>query len=609
MVTVDFLETGKIAVSFRKSENFKELVGVFKDSFFTFKKDLNLYIGEVRHLFAIEEAILFWDEIDYGENTREDYYDHAFPDYEPELNRIRYSTDTLLYKPLIKEQHEAINFILQRDSALLDSDVGTGKTFMSLGAIVTRFQKGLIGRLVFLTVPSVMYSFREEIFKFTDYFSEDEVDVVLSINKECFDPSKKILIMSHDTYRIISAYYHKKVTKRDARKPKTSHLPLEEWFAGQEGFLVIDEAHKAKNHKSLRYNFIKVSADKYKYKLAMSGTLAPRAFTDYWAYSSILDHDCFYNMSFSEWSKSCYESDKRYSNYGIGEIIEEKQELYKQRLQKMTYNLSKDLLNLPGSVQKDIYIPMPKKLKEIYESVATNTFSKIIQTEEGLTSANVDQGLWTLASVVADPSLLQGKLTDLLHQKSLDTWDMHKDNPKVSYIHEIMKEELEDDPDTKFIIWANNPKVIDQLAVEFEKYNPIAIHGQNTPRGKEKYSWRQEQVKIFKTTKKHQVLIANPSTLGVGLNITEARVVFQFSRPDDFEAVSQSLGRTDRPGMKAVNKIYNLMYIDSYEIAVAEALARKTTTNYLLRETGEKYVSKASLAWLCTGKGKLPLVA
>lgn len=603
MVNLIFLDTGKLGVTFENVQDFDQVLGVLKTSPFKYKEKLQMWVGEVRHFFSIEEDLLFWDELNYGENNREDFYDLAFPEYSPDIRRIRYAEDTLKYNPLIPEQKIAINHLLKLDNALLDSDVGTGKTFMSMGAIVTRFKLGDINKIIFLTVPSVMYSFREEVFKFTDYFKEEEVKVILSKDKECFDPNVKMLIMSHDAFRIISTYFHKKITKKTPTKPRVSHLPIEEWTGKDENcMLVIDEAHKIKNPTSLRYKFTKVAAPLFKYKVAMSGTLAPRAFSDFWAYTSILDPACFYSLPFTEWKLDTYEADTTYSDYGIGDIRQDRKDLYLERLRVLSYSLSKKLLNLPGEIQKSIMIPMGPKLSKLYQSITQDKFSKIIDSPDGLTTQNVDNAFWYAKALMADPLLLQEKITNSSTQAILNKWVMEKDNPKIDYIHKIIAEESEEDKDTKFIIWATNPAVIDQLVEVFSKYNPLGIHGKSHPRRVEKYAWRQEQVKLFKNSKKHKLLICNPPVLGVGLNITEARVVINLSREDDFEAVDQSLGRTHRPGMKHINMIYNLMYIDSCETAINESLINKSSTNGLLKKQGKKYLNKADVRWLLTGK-------
>jgi len=605
VIFVDFLENETLAIRLKDCKDFQAVHGVLKKHKFKFKYEAEhrCYTCNPRHLFQIEDELLFWDEISYGDNTREDIYDFAFPDFTPSLRRVRYDVNTLKFKPLIPEQEEAINFILRRDAAILDSDVGTGKTFMSLGVLISRLKEGSINKIIFLTVPSVMYSFRYEVFKFTDYFQEDEVQIVLSSNKECFDPKAKMLIMSHDTFRIITSYYHTKVTKKVPKSPKVSHLPIEEWVGSGSGcFLCIDEAHKIKNHSSLRHKFLKASMPKFISYLAMSGTLAPKSFSDFWGYVHLFFHELFYNMPFSEWKEDTFDLDKHGS---IDKIKPRKKRVYINRLQQVVYSLSKDLLKLPGEVQKNIIIPPSKKLYDIYQAITTEELTKVIQTSEGATEVSITKAKYFAYSLVADPSLVKDKIVRSSVQKLLDSWSFEKDNQKIGYVKQIMSEELEDDKDTKFIIWANNPAVIDKLSEIFKDMNPIVIHGQNTPSGKEPYAWRNEQIEAFKHNKKHKLLIGNPPTLGVGLNITEARVVFQWSRPDDYEAVSQSLGRTNRPGMKTICKVYNLIYDKTIELAIDESLSEKGDTNICLRSNrpeGSKKLTKSDISWIFTGR-------
>jgi len=609
MVVADYYsDLDKLVLSFKQVDEFDQLIAILKKSRFTFKKKLSKWVGEVRHIFEIEDELNFWDELSYGDNSREDLWNYAYPDFNPKRSRLRYDTNTLKFNPLVKEQHEAINHVLRLDNSILRADTGTGKSFMSTGAIVTRFKNKQITKTIFLTVPSVMYSMQSEFYKFTDYFKEGEVQVVLSKNKECFDPSAKVLIMSHDTFRLISIYWHKKVTKKTPKKPTKSYLPIQEWAENGGVYLVVDECHKIKNRSSLRFIYLNSAKDLFKYKIMMSGTLLPNGFKDSWTYAKFLEHDAYYNLPFAEWADDVYEKDTTYSEYGLGDLKKDRRDFYLSRLQKIIYSINKEVLKLPGCTEKDVIVPMGRKLTKIYQMITQHKFSKIIETEDGLTTQNVHQKLPYAVACTNDVSLLnknalQEAKFDTATQITINTWNFAKDNPKLKYADMIISEELEEDKLTKFIIWAESPTVIDLLGEYYQKYKPIVIHGQNTPRGKEKFSWRNEQVNLFKSDKKVQMLIANPATLGVGLNITCARVAINWARPFDLEKVEQALGRVYRPGMVTIAHIYNLIFGESYDVAVTDCLKEKLTLEKLISNMNpSKHIKASTMKYLLTGR-------
>ena len=138
----------------------------------------------------------------------------------------------------------------------------------------------------------------------------------------------------------------------------------------------------------------------------------------------------------------------------------------------------------------------------------------------------------------------------------------------------------------KIIIWDIHPDTIDRLADKLSQYNPVVVHGQNTPKGKEKNKWRDEQVQIFRNDKKRKILIANPETLGTGKNLQFCKTVIFYSRSFSFVDYDQSFSRNERIGMIEGITYYLLLVDHSLDIHCDNVLKNRKLLDDLFTKPG-----------------------
>ena len=130
------------------------------------------------------------------------------------------------------------------------------------------------------------------------------------------------------------------------------------------------------------------------------------------------------------------------------------------------------------------------------------------------------------------------------------------------------------------IIWSNFTHSIYKIReiLEKEKIKTSLIIGGQKP------SERQAEIDTFKSGDK-QVLVANPASGGVGLNLAEASLMIYFSRNYSHEQYAQSIARAYRGGSEIHEKItkIDLFYEKTVEHKIMEALTRKEKLGELLQ--------------------------
>lgn len=493
---------------------------------------------------------------------------------------------------------EYYGFAVDKDHLFLLGDTTiTHNTYCTISSLNHLWADGEVDKVVIVSVASTLYNWKKELLQFSDV-QEEDIEIVTSTNKEPFDLNKRILIFSYSSFRTISKYWTKKVTKKDTSKPRIGRLPLSDWSGGKGMAIVIDECHVAKNMSSQITNFLHIHKNHFKQKYLLSGTLTPNEFWEIYSPIAFIDKDIFHGYSKTEFEEDLCKMGTRFSRYQKAGYKPGKIEYYTRLSDPYIFRIDKrEALGdqLTELNIKKIYLPLNKKQLSIYKEVIRKTVEDS-QTDSGAVSTTkFINSFPILLQVLADPSMLEGKY-DLLTETRLGITDWKfKDNSKLEYCSDLIEEHSDD----KIIIWGDNPKVLNNLGLYYQKFNPIVIHGQNTPSGRKDGEWREEQLTAFRTKKEHRLLIANPAVLGTGVNIFEANVCIYWNLSFNYADYYQAMGRVDRKGQEKDVYVYLLMAHKTLDEVAYASNQRKMKLNDLKKE--KQNLSMDDILKLVTG--------
>jgi hypothetical protein len=587
---------------------FDTVISYLKKNKFTYEpKTSTLTAKPLKILTSIPEL----EEYDIVDISDEDYQSlelEALPPPTIKHTGIRFYKNYMKLPPLGEYQKDGIKFGLKNNGIILNWGTGTGKSMVGVSINNHLFGREFSNKLIVVAIGAVLYNWKRELMMF-GYFKDEEIEIVTSKNKEPFDPDKKVLIMTYNTYRIISEYYCQKVRKKLLVKPKESYLPIEEWSDGKCS-VILDEVHKIKNPKAKRTKWMLVSKDKYNHKVLASATLTPKNFLDIYAPISFIDKNLINNLSYSDFESDICELGTKFSAYGVNGFKEDRIDYYRKVFSPyISYIAKRDVIShlLPNYNKKNIYIELMGQHLDLYKAVTKEALYKIAEELE------IDGELMTIPSqliqnifpyvmqCLSDPILLKKKIGedskayDILHK-----WNF-KNNQKLEYCDAIIDDHLEEQKGQKFLIWCSNPDTIERLAEYYKKYNPIYIHGSSTPKGeKDRDRYRDRLVSQFETDKDCKMLIANPPTIGVGQNIKGAGVSIFWNRSFSFEEYDQAIGRNDRPNgpWKEIYE-YVLQFDRTFEVSLDKIIRERLNLNMIFKDKAS--ISREDILAILTG--------
>jgi len=128
-----------------------------------------------------------------------------------------------------------------------------------------------------------------------------------------------------------------------------------------------------------------------------------------------------------------------------------------------------------------------------------------------------------------------------------------EDNPKVLALDDILAEVLADKT-KKAVIFTHYQEEIRQLLKRYKKYQPRAIYGELTTKVTDK-AWMEFQEK----GDPGQLMIAQPGSGGVGIDLFAAQTCIYYSRSFDYEDYYQSYKRLHRIGQNGTVRVIHLM--------------------------------------------------
>lgn len=338
--------------------------------------------------------------------------------------------------------------------------------------------------------------------------------------------------------------------------------------------MVLDESHNCKNYKARQTHVIDLHKRFFDYRYLLTGTPTPNHFGEIYAQMKILDSSLV-PRSFSYWIPMVAKIGNRFSKYAIDHFYDEEvkkwEKIFSPWISRYT---SDEILDLPELYIDKVYAELPEPQLDIYQKLIEYIIFTIKETNDGkLTVRKMVNKFPYISMALDNPLLLKGKIASPNLARMIDSFSF-ADHGKLEIITSLLQRYIKDEK-RKVVVFDYHPLTIDMLANTFSSYNPLVVHGQNTPKGKETSEFRDEVITKFRTSKKHNLLIASSKVLSTAIELQEATRAIYFSRDYSYLSWSQSQKRLHRIGQDQRVVIHPLIFEDSLDVRLDNSLEKK----------------------------------
>ena len=272
-------------------------------------------------------------------------------------------------------QDEGIKKGINRSRYAYFWEMGTGKSYIASAIIAHRLLKYHdVKKVLFLTTSIGVRNLKYELKKFIKDLDISRVSIGDKNNRLPFKEDVDIVISSYNSFRLICDAYRKE-KGIDSQRPRKPFLPLEEWFNGGEGMLILDESHEIMNKSSQRGHLVNLHAKSFKYRYLFSGTPADQPEKLY-NQLTVLDPWLTYGLSFEAWKDKMAYIGTRFSQYAVREWKQEELEKSNKRFLEKHGNFfkSKEVIDLPEYIERKIYLDMKPYHRDLYQKVVMEDF-------------------------------------------------------------------------------------------------------------------------------------------------------------------------------------------------------------------------------------------
>jgi len=335
---------------------------------------------------------------------------------------------------------------------------------------------------------------------------------------------------------------------------------------------VLDESSKIKNHSAATSKSILSLRDLFKYRLVMSGTMAPNDETEYWPQVKFIRpgivHEKFFpfrNYYFHlqrergsrvEYSAGGFTSKAAardmYSkgwHYAMTDV--KRAELINRISQVVHFARKADCLDLPEQMDEMRSVELTGKQRSLYTTMENELV--------------IELGNEMIAAPVALAKML--KLREICSGFAIQEDGKNiaiGEDPKLRELQNVLEEAGGSNGKNQAIIWANFRHEIRTIAAAIK--DCVILDGETKD--------RDAVIEAFRSGKT-RYLIAHPRSAGHGLTLVNCSVQVFYSLDYSYEYHEQCRGRTHRPGQ--VNKCTYIYLIcrDTIEEDIWEVLREK----------------------------------
>ena len=476
----------------------------------------------------------------------------------------------------------------------LYNEQGTGKSWELISMAHLRYERGQSRKIIFYTSNSGVYNIRFEFAKFSK-IPANRITVAGVENRRPFDdPEIDVILTNYGSMRLVEAEYRR--TRNDTEGPMSKFTKrVKKWLNGDPGTLICDEAQAISNYDSQQSTIVHHLGDLCFYTYPATGTPADTE-EKWYSQLRLLDPKLVKNMTYSEWCSEYFYRGNDHSSAAIGLIKPEK----KAELQALvdTYCVRRfagDVLNLPEHLMRDIYIPMTKAHKDIYQSIVLNKMVMLQRDDMGLVSEKVVQSFPYLILALDNPKLLlkhEERIADQDLVQKLQQFDFIQDHAKFDALFDL----LDKHKGQKVIIWNSHPTVAHELEVALKRYKPLSLHGESKlPKKTSRDDYKMQLVTEFQESPTRNIFILGQQVMNSSVNIVKANVQIIWDVNYDYVQFDQMLKRVHRYGQLQTVYTYFLIMDKSLDVARRMILKDKDwinkkflTEEYLTGQTAKK---------------------
>lgn len=416
---------------------------------------------------------------------------------------------------LYKYQKDIVNKALNAGSFGIFADTGTGKTIIGL-EIAKHYNK----TLVLCPLSVIETAWIDDCRRF--YSDTDIVNVwgaSASERRRKLADAHEIYVMNYESFKII---------KNDISKAKFDCI-------------IVDESSVMKTMSSQITMMLLDIAPKIPHRFVLSGCPTPNHNSEIFPQMKFVDADVFGNNYYGFLAR--YFHQDMANPHHWYQTDDDKERYYARLSEKSVFLQKEDCVELPDKVFTIRKYVMPKKQREVYDSLLHN-----IQT-------HINQ--WSKFEFTARLMKLREACSGFVIHKdqSIESFENGKAN--------LLREVLGELPKQPIIVWCQFQHEINSLAKQF---GGVALT--STTKN------RDDIIRAFKNNE-IELLFTHPQLIGKGLTFTNCTYNIYYSLSYSYEEFKQSQDRIHRIGQKSKCTYIVLQAQDTIEETIYDCLQRK----------------------------------
>ena len=433
-------------------------------------------------------------------------------------------------------------------NALLADEVGLGKTITTGLILKECIERGFVKKALILTPPSLVDQWVSEL--------HEKFELDFNIIEDESDWKNNFVIASIDRVKIFDP------EKGDFRHNFAHQIPWD--------LLIVDEAHKLKDRRTMRWRFV----DKIKKKRFLILTATPFQ-------NDLLELYNLLHLLKRGHLGTINQFRSQFLDHGNKRIPMNPKDL-KRKLDEVMVRRRRDEakgVTYMKRIPKIVAVDLTKEEQDIYEAICdllkTKYFASSGKEINGKLAIYALLPKVTSSSMSAIESLTKIAESNDYHEETkeiarriLDSYKYVKKDSKIEKLIEIITNIFKEDPTQKILIYTKYPTTLRYIK---EKLSPFNLKIVEFMGGQD----REGRTKIIKEFKENANILISTETGAEGLNFQFCNNLINYDLPWNPMSVEQRIGRLDRIGQKRDMSIYSLATKGTMEEHVVDLIINK----------------------------------